>query len=32
MFLELNDGRVWMVARVHDRENGVRQSFSSDGG
>jgi hypothetical protein len=32
MFLELKDGRVWMVARVHDPVNGVRQSFSSDGG
>jgi len=32
MFVELKDGRVWMVARVHDPVNGVRQSFSSDGG
>lgn len=32
MFVELQDGRVWMVARVRDRANGVMQSFSSDGG
>jgi hypothetical protein len=32
MLVELNDGRVWMVARIGDRENGVMQSFSSDGG
>jgi predicted neuraminidase len=32
MFVELKDGRAWMLARVGDGENGVRQSFSSDGG
>jgi len=32
MFVELKDGRVWMLARVHDGKNGVRQSFSTDGG
>jgi hypothetical protein len=32
MFVELSDGRVWMLARVNDGKNGVRQSFSSDGG
>ena len=32
MFVELADGRVWMLARVNDGKNGVRQSFSSDGG
>ncbi len=32
MFVELHDGRVWMVARVHDMDNGVMQSFSPNGG